>query len=154
MSSLCRYDHAVMAVEALAKYIDTSAQDENTEKYLDDALSAIGELKKIEAKIPKAKGKKANGKQAMTSALAEFDAKLHGGLDKLPTVLNDIAKLHKSVTADIDKLQKAIARDVASLHKTTAPIDQAFQKFSALDNRMKKAKKSVPEEIEESQEAA
>jgi hypothetical protein len=154
MSSLCRYDYAVMAVEALAKYTDTSAQDENTEKYLDDALSAIGELKKIEVKIPKAKGKKSNGKQAMTSALAEFDAKLHGVLATLPTILNDIAMLHKTFTSDIDKLQKALARDVAALHKTTAPIDQAFQKFSALDNRMKKAKKSVPAEIEESQEAA
>lgn len=97
----CRFDHILIAVEALKEYSDTCASTTNTMGIIKTAHGAIHALEALEKTLPKG-GSRRNGK-ARKSALAECDEKISA----LTEAKKEIADFFADNRTSIDTLLTA-----------------------------------------------
>ncbi len=123
----CRYDYVVIAVDALKSYMGTCATEANTMQLIEDAHSAVLELKEIEKGIVSRKTGTKTAK-TITAAIDEFTVRAR----KLEPVTEAVGKFLNENKTAFDEIEK-IAEFISVVKATNTKLNQIK---SGIDSRM------------------
>lgn len=84
--SECRYDHVVVAANALSKYMDSSSSESDTKGMLNDAGVAIEKLKHIESCIKTPIRQRAKKSEKLSTALDELKLNSDAAMKELESM--------------------------------------------------------------------
>ena len=119
--SLCRFDYAVMAIEDLQKYLDTSAAEINTRLMVKRIAEAVHKLESIEDDIEPLSSK-LDKQKALSSALAELKENL-AELKPEMKPMQEFMKLHSRDLKSLVELG-SIAKSFELTARITLSIDK------------------------------
>jgi len=136
MNEKCRYDYVVIAIEALSKYVGTSAVETNTMKLVENAQYAIEELIKIEEKIG-AKGPSKKQNKNISSALDEFYDQFLS-FQPMISKLNNFLRINKQTITLIKKIE-----GLDGIRPALSAASRASANITKIINRIEKTKSKI-----------